>query len=108
MADGWDDSSSNSSSDDSSNNTRWKNSAAAKGTRAAGKSLSAAGQQMIEDSRDEAARSVGPVQYHRGGRVRKTGPAILKKNERVIPASKRKKVERMMKRKKMRMTNRGR
>jgi hypothetical protein len=68
--------------------------------------MSAAGQQMISDSRDEAASKIGPVQYRKGGKVRKTGPAILHKNERVIPAGKRKKVERMMKRSKMRMKGR--
>ena len=55
------------------------------------------------DAADRAASNIHAVQYKRGGKVRKTGPAILHKNERVIPAGKRKKVERMMKRKGMRM-----
>jgi hypothetical protein len=42
----------------------------------------------------------------KGGKTRKDGPANLHKNERVIPANKRKKVERLMKREKMALTNR--
>lgn len=42
----------------------------------------------------------------KGGKVRKTGPAYLHKGERVIPADKRKKVERLMKRSKTRQTGR--
>ena len=63
------------------------------------------------DEKDRAAsisESIRPVQYHRGGKVRKTGPAILKRNERVIPASKRKKAEKVMRRAGMRLTNKGR
>jgi len=52
--------------------------------------------------------SIQPVKYHRGGKVRKTGPAVLKRGERVIPAGKRKKVERLMKRNKMKMRSSGR
>ena len=51
----------------------------------------------------EASSRIGPVQYKRGGRVRKTGIAKVHRGERVIPAGKRKKVERLMKRAGMRM-----
>lgn len=74
--------------------------------KAGGRSLSDSGQKMISDSRDEAASNVRPVQYKRGGKVRKTGRAIVHKGERVIPAGKRKKVERLMKRSGMRMRSR--
>ncbi len=40
-----------------------------------------------------------------GGKIRKTGPANLHAGERVIPRSKVKKVERLMKNSKVRMTN---
>ena len=56
-----------------------------------------------KDRSSEASSRIGPVQYKRGGKVRKTGVARLHKNERVIPAGKRKKVERLMKRAGMRM-----
>ena len=62
--------------------------------------------------RDQQAKAadtrITPVQYHRGGKVRKTGPAILKRGERVIPASKRKAVERSMKREGVSLTNKKR
>src|SRR5271167_3961616 len=64
-----------------------------KAASAAGKSLSASGAAMSEG----AGRNITPVAYRRGGKVRKTGPAVVHKNERVIPADKRKKVEKMMK-----------
>lgn len=73
------------------------------GLKDGGRSMSQSGQGMIDSARDEAASSIRPVQYKRGGKVRKTGPAIVHKGERVIPAGKRKKVERMMKRSGMRM-----
>ena len=57
---------------------------------------------------DRMGGSVGKVEYHRGGKVRKTGPAIVKRGESVIPAGKRKKVERLMKRKGMKLTNKKR
>lgn len=79
-----------------------------KGLEAGGRSLSDSGQSMIDSSRDEAASSVRPVQYKRGGKVRNTGVALLHRKERVIPASKRKKVERLMKREGMSLTNRRR
>ena len=89
-----------------SNNDRWKDSKTAKGLRAGGKAASSAGNQMMSDSRNEAASNVHAVQYRKGGKVRRTGPAIVHRGERVIPRSKVKKVDRMMKRKKMRLTNR--
>lgn len=84
----------------------FKDTRAGKAARSAGSGLAAAGRSMIQSVGDEAARSVGPVQYKRGGKVRKTGPAIVHRGERVIPASQRKKVDRLMKRNKMRKTNR--
>lgn len=51
----------------------------------------------------QASDSIRPVQYKKGGKVRKTGRAIVHKGERVIPRGKVKKVERLMKRSKMRM-----
>lgn len=99
--DGWEDSSSDSS-------TRWKDSKGAAASRAAGSALSSSGSSMLSDSAREAASNVHAVQYKRGGKVRKTGPAIVHRGERVIPRSKVKKVDRMMKRKGMRKTNRGR
>jgi SLT domain-containing protein len=74
----------------------------------AGSSLSRSGDQMIDDSGRAAASSVHAVQYKRGGKVRKTGMAKVHKGERVIPAGKRKKVERLMKRSGMRMKASGR
>ena len=59
-------------------------------------------------SASSISSSIRPVAYKRGGKVRKTGPAIVHKNERVIPASKRKKAEKAMKRAGMRLTNKGR
>lgn len=88
-------------------NSRFKNSKTAGALRSAGSSLSASGQKMMQDSRDEAAAHVGPVQYRKGGKVRKTGPAIVHRGERVIPKSKVKRVEKMMKRNKMRMKARS-
>ena len=93
-------------SSSSSSSSGWKDSRAAKGTRAVGKGLSAAGDRMLSSSRDDSTSRIGSVQYRKGGKVRKTGPAVLHKNERVIPAGKRKKVEKLMKRSKMRMKGR--
>jgi hypothetical protein len=94
-------------SDTSSQTSKWdsdrKNSPTRKAVRSAGSSLSASGDRMIADSRDEAASNVHAVQYKRGGKVRKTGPAVVHKGERVISAGKRKKVDRMMKRSGMSM-----
>lgn len=74
-----------------------------KGLQSGGRSVSESGQSMIDGARDEAASSIRPVQYKRGGKVRKTGRAIVHKGERVIPRGKVKRVERMMKRSGMRM-----
>ena len=70
--------------------------------------LSAAGSGLQEAGRDlmDSKRSGGGVDYNsykRGGKVRKTGPANLHKGERVIPRSKVKRVEKMMRKTKMRM-----
>lgn len=75
-------------------------------TRAVGDALKSMGDRET-DRANAISSSIRPVAYKRGGKVRKTGPAILHKNERVIPAGKRKKVERMMKRSKMRMKARS-
>jgi hypothetical protein len=101
-------SSSSSSSSGSRSSSGWKKSRAASGVRAAGQSLSASGNQMMSDSRDDAASRIGAVSYRKGGKTRKDGVANLHKNERVIPASKRKKVERLMKRNGMSLTNKKR
>ena len=58
--------------------------------------------------RQAASDRVTPVQYRKGGKVRKTGPAIVHRGERVVPADKRKKVERSMKREGMSLTNKKR
>ena len=75
---------------------------AAAALRIAGKTIAAGAASKMESAGKHAER-VEPVEYHRGGKVRKTGPAILKRGERVIPADKRKKVERLMKKSKVRM-----
>ena len=74
-------------------------------TREAGQGLQAYG--AAEADRASSTR-ITPVAYRKGGKVRKTGPAILHRNERVIPASKRKKAERLMKRSGMSLTNKTR
>ena len=80
------------SSSSKSSSGSWKDSRTAKSMGAAGKSLSSSGKD--EDRlAGEISQRIGAVQYHKGGKVRKTGPAILKRNERVIPAGKRKKAE---------------
>jgi len=97
------DGSSGVSSGGSGSKRSWK-----KGVAAAGRSLSASGQQMLSDSRDTAASKIGAVSYRKGGKTRKDGLANLHKNERVIPSSKRKKVEKLMKREGMSLTNKKR
>ena len=89
MADNGDDSSSTSSQ------SRWK-----KGLQAGGRSLQSWGQGEMDRV---ASSSISPVTYHRGGKVRKGGKARLLKGERVIPKGKVKRVEKMMRRAKMRM-----
>lgn len=86
--------------------SRWKGSKGAKATSSALAGLAGVGQKMLSDSRDEAASNIHAVSYRKGGKTRKNGVANLHKNERVIPANKRKKVERMMKREKISLTNR--
>jgi hypothetical protein len=92
----------------------WKSSKLAKGIKSAGKSLTQTGNQQLSQSTGEAASRVGPVQYKRGGKIRKSKvrggavPIIAHENERVIPADKRKKVERLMKRSGMNLTNKKR
>jgi hypothetical protein len=66
-----------------------------------GSSLSSTGKQLIASSIEAGGQR--PVYYRKGGKVRKTGKAVLHAGERVIPKGKRKKVERMMKREGMRM-----
>ena len=66
---------------------------------------------MGKDETDRAEKigeNIHAVAYKRGGKVRKTGPAIVHRGERVIPASKRKKAERLMKRGGMSLTNKTR
>ena len=75
--------------------------------KAGGESLSRSGDSMIEDSRSSAAAGIHAVSYKKGGRVKRTGLARLHKGERVIPRSKVKRVEKMMKRSKMRMRTRS-
>lgn len=76
--------------------------------RAAGRSLNESGNSEMDASRSEAASKIGPVSYKRGGKVRKTGTANLHKGERVIPRGKVKRVEKMMRKSKMRMKASGR
>ncbi len=83
---------------------RWKDTRTARGISAAGSSLSQSGQ----DEMDRASSDrITPVAYRKGGRVRKTGPAVVHKGERVIPAGKVKRVEKMMRKAKMRMKARA-
>jgi len=82
----------------------WKKSRAAGGLRAAGKSLSQSGRDELNDASRMAPT---PVAYHRGGKIRKTGLKRLEKGERVIAKGKTKRVEKMMRKAKMRMKARG-
>ena len=76
--------------------------------------LSAAGSSLSSMGKDESDRAsaigenIRPVQYHKGGKVRKTGPAVLKRGERVIPAGKRKKAEKVLRRAGMSLTSKKR
>jgi hypothetical protein len=106
MADASDMGSSMASSAASDTSSGGGNSRLKSAVKSAGRSLSASGQAMMSDSREQAESRIGPVSYKRGGKVRKTGRANLHANERVVPANKRKKVERLMKREKMTLTNR--
>jgi len=87
---------------------RWKDSKAAGALRGAGAGLSA-GSSALRSQAEEDDSRIGPVTYgyKRGGKVRKTGAALVHKGERVIPRGKVKRVERLMKRNKMRMKARS-
>ncbi len=72
--------------------------------RIAGKSIAAAGRSETE-SAGKYAEHIHPVDYqdyHRGGKVRKTGLARVHKGERVIPRGKVKRVEKLMRKSKTR------
>ena len=74
------------------------------GAKAAGKSLLQSGQDELDRA---ASDRITPVSYKKGGRVKRTGSANLHKGERVIPKSKVKRVEKMMRKAKMRMKARS-
>ena len=74
---------------------------------AIGSSLSSMGKDE-SDRASSISQNIRPVQYRKGGKVRKTGRAIVHKNERVIPASKRKKAEKVMRKAGMKLTNKKR
>jgi hypothetical protein len=95
---------SNSGSNSGSSKSRWKDSKTAGGLRAAGSSLMSSGQGELGRA---SSMSITPSQYKRGGKVRKTEKALVHKGERVIPKSKVKRVEKMMRKKKMRMKARS-
>ena len=66
---------------------------------------------MGKDETDRAEKigeNIHAVAYKRGGKVRKTGPAIVHRGERVIPASKRKKAEKVLRKAGMSLTNKKR
>lgn len=83
---------------------RWKDSKAASSLRSAGASMVKSGQEEMDRA---ASERITPVQYRQGGKVRKTGGAVVHKGERVIPKGKVKRVEKMMRKAKMRMKARG-
>ena len=93
----------NSSSTDTAN-SRWKKSKIAAGLRAAGSSLTSSGQDEMDRASSER---ITPVAYHRGGKIRKTGLMRLEKGERVIAKGKTKRIEKMMRKAKMRMKARA-
>ena len=95
MADGYSDSNPSAGPKDDDKNSRGK-----RALRAAGSSLSSSGQSMMESSREDS--SFRPVSYRKGGKIRKTGVKNLHRGERVIPKSKVKRVDKMMRRAKMR------
>ena len=72
--------------------------------KAAGSALSSSGQDEMERASSDR---ITPVSYKRGGKTRKTGIANLHKGERIIPKGKVKRVEKMMRKAKMRMKARG-
>jgi hypothetical protein len=73
----------------------------------AGKTIAAGGRSLAEAA-GKYAENVHPVEYRKGGKVRKTGRIKIRADERVIPAKKRKKVERLMKRAGMKLTDKKR
>ena len=73
------------------------------GVKSAGRSLMESGQRELSSA---SSRGITPVKYHRGGKVRKTEDARVKKGERVIPKSRAKQVERLMKKNRIPMTAR--
>ena len=75
-----------------------------KAARAAGSGLEQAGRDMMDKASETR---ITPVQYHNGGKVKRGGPARLLKGERVIPRGKVKRVEKMMRKAKMRMMSRS-
>ncbi len=89
----------------SSSSGSYRDSKTSKGLSSAGSSLMSYGKSQMQSA---ASDRVTPVQYRKGGKVRKTGPAIVHRGERVVPADKRKKVERSMKREGISLTNRKR
>ena len=73
--------------------------------------VSSALKSMGKDESDRASKigeNIHAVAYKRGGKVRKTGPAIVHRGERVIPASKRKKAEKVLRKAGMSLTNKKR
>lgn len=87
---------------------RWKDSKGAGALSTVGSGMQAVGQSMMDRSAEEASSRIGPVSFKRGGKTRKTGLARLHKGERVIPRGKVKRVEKMMRKSKMRMKSSGR
>lgn len=83
--------------------TDWRKSKTAGALRNAGSSLMDSGR---AESSSAASDSIRPVQYRHGGKVRKTGAAVVHKGERVIPRAKVRSVEKLMKRAKLRMKSR--
>jgi hypothetical protein len=76
-----------------------------------GNSIRDVNREREEEARDyaESRRNTSPPQqFKRGGKVRGNKPVLIiaHENERVIPANKRKKVERLMRRAGMSLTNR--
>lgn len=96
----------------SSNSTTGPDSPKSDRTKKLKSAASSAGGGLIGYGREQMEKAsdtrITPVAYRQGGKVRKTGPAIVHRNERVIPASKRKKAERLMKRGGMSLTNKTR
>lgn len=92
------------SSTQSQSPKKWRDSKAASGLRSAGDSLMSSGSDMMDRAADDR---ITPVQYKRGGKVRKTRMAKVHRGERVIPKGKVKRVEKMMRKAKMRMKARS-